>query len=129
MLFKMLGIERANRQSGEERVRQVFVTQSRVLAERVEEYFTNLAQSCSAGLLSTEEVEWRASKKMEADKDLMELDEENEDSSGLPSRFSELQDKHFPLFLTFDKVRITRVSDERLIETSPVVMQIGRGGS
>jgi hypothetical protein len=111
MLFKMLGIERANRQSGEERVRQVFVTQSRVLAERVEEYFTNLAQSCSAGLLSTEEVEWRASKKMEADKDLMELDEEIEDSSGLPSRFSELQDKHFPLFLTFDKVGISRLSD------------------
>lgn len=105
MLFKMLGIERTSRRSGERRIRQVFVTQSRVLAEKVEEYFNNMIQSCAGALQSAEELEWRASRRKEIEKDLVELDEEDESLSNLPSRFSELEDKHFPLFVTFDKVR------------------------
>ena len=47
MLFKMLGIERAYAQKAGAglavvKPRQIFVTQSRVLATRVEEYFAKL---------------------------------------------------------------------------------------
>lgn len=104
MLFKMLGIERTSQKLGGNKVRQIFVTQSRVLAERVEEYFNNLIQSCASGSQTTEELEWRAAKRRELEKNLMELDEEDDSSSNLPDRLSELEDKHFPLFLTFDKL-------------------------
>lgn len=103
MLFKMLGIERTARALGE-KVRQVFITQSRVLAEKVEESFNNMIQACSGELLSLEERIWRSERRTQSDKDLVELDEEDESSSNLPTRFSELEDKHFPLFLSFDKV-------------------------
>jgi hypothetical protein len=104
MLFKMLGIEKTGRKLDGPKVRQVFVTQSRVLAERVEEYFNNLIQSCAGESQTAEELEWRAMKRKEIEKNLMELDEEDDSSSNLPPRFSDLEDKHFPLFLTFDKV-------------------------
>ena len=47
MLFKMLGIERAWESHRETmpKPRQLFVTQSRVLAEKVEEYFAKLLES------------------------------------------------------------------------------------
>ncbi|KAG8809366.1 hypothetical protein FRC17_003478, partial [Serendipita sp. 399] len=104
MLFKMLGIERTSRRINTRKVRQVFITQSRVLAERVEEYFQNMIRSYSSDLQSSEELEWNAKKKKEADKDLVQLDEEYEGAGTLPEKFSELEDKHFPLFLTFDKL-------------------------
>jgi len=104
MLFKMLGVERARRKAGGQKVRQVFVTQSRVLAEKVEEYFNSLLQSCVMESQTTEELEWRATKRKENEKNLMELDEEDDSSSNLPTRFGQLEDKHFPLFITFDKV-------------------------
>jgi hypothetical protein len=110
MLFKMLGIERTGRKLEGPKVRQVFVTQSRVLAERVEEYFNNLIQSCAGDSQTAEELEWRAMKRKEIEKNLMELDEEDDSSSNLPVRFSELEDKHFPLFLTFEKVSTHLVS-------------------
>jgi hypothetical protein len=105
MLFKMLGIERTSRKIGDRKIRQVFVTQSRVLAEKVEEYFNNMIQSYAGELQSAEELEWRASRRKEAEKDLVELDEEDDSLSNLPTRFCDLEDKHFPLFVTFDKVQ------------------------
>src|ERR1700761_8330810 len=48
MLFKMLGIENSwqqNRELRPNRPRQLFVTQSRMLADKVEEYFIKLLQS------------------------------------------------------------------------------------
>lgn len=101
----MLGIERTSRRIGERKIRQVFVTQSRVLAEKVEEYFNNMIQSCAGEFQTAEELEWRASRRKEVEKDLVELDEEDESLSNLPARFCDLEDKHFPLFVTFDKVR------------------------
>jgi hypothetical protein len=121
MLFKMLGIERTCRKLGGPKVRQVFVTQSRVLADRVEEYFNDLIQSCDADSQTVEELEWRAAKRKEVEKTLMELDEEDDSSSNLPSRFSELDDRHFPLFLTFDKVRH---SSFVMIELTPTATQL-----
>jgi hypothetical protein len=104
MLFKMLAIERTARKLGEKSPRQVFVTQSRVLADKVETYFRDLMRSCSGDLLSEDEREkWLIEGKQDHD-ELPETDDEDDASTELPNRFSELEDKHFPLFLTFDKV-------------------------
>jgi hypothetical protein len=100
MLFKMLGVEQASRK----KIRQVFVTQSRILAERVQEYYTKLAASSAAGNRSEGEIKQRATQRSQAEKELIELDDEDDTQSGLPRKFSELTDDHFPLFLTFDKV-------------------------
>ncbi|KAG8794853.1 hypothetical protein FRC16_010327 [Serendipita sp. 398] len=104
MLFKMLGVERTSRRFNARKVRQVFITQSRVLAERVEEYFQGMIRSYSTDFQSNEELEWSFKKQKEAEKDLVQLDEEYESTGMLPEKFSELEDKHFPLFLTFDKL-------------------------
>lgn len=104
MLFKMLGVERSFASLPGKKIRQVFVTQSRVLAERVQEYYTKLASSSAAGDRSEGEVKHRATQRTQAEKELVELDDEDDSQSGLPKKFSELTDDHFPLFLTFDKV-------------------------
>ena len=106
MMYKMLGIERTARTTGE-KVRQVFITQSKVLAEKVEESFNNMIQSYSGDLLSAEERQWRAMMKKHSEKHLVELDAEDDTFSNLPACFSDLEDKNFPLFVTFDKVRDT----------------------
>jgi hypothetical protein len=103
MLFKMLGIERSWEMNREmhARPRQIFVTQSRVLASKVEEYFTKLLESLAAAHGSAEEVE-RAAKAMER---LVDEDEEENWRGTLPPSFSQLEDNHFPLFVTYDRVR------------------------
>lgn len=100
----MLGIERTGFNLDQPRVRQVFVTQSRVLAERVEEYFFKLIQTSNMKNKTGPELAGLSARKIEIEKELVELDEEDESRSRLPARFSELQDEHFPLFLTFDQV-------------------------
>ena len=104
MLFKMLGVERSFASLASKRIRQVFVTQSRVLAERVQEYYTKMARSSAASDRSEGEIKQRATQRTQAEKELIELDDEDDSQSGLPKKFSELTDDHFPLFLTFDKV-------------------------
>lgn len=110
MLFKMLGIERAwdavRSDVSISRPRQVFVTQSRVLAEKVEEYYKKLTESHVAATRSTEEsVLLGATKEKPEDRALVDQDEEELWHGSLPKRFSDLADEHFPLFVTFDHVR------------------------
>lgn len=109
MLFKMLGIERAWDTIREDldvntaRPRQVFVTQSRVLAEKVEEYYRKLTEAYVAEMRSAQESEKLGTQKQNPeDRALVDQDEEEFWRGSLPKRFSELQDEHFPLFLTFD---------------------------
>ena len=117
MLFKMLGIERAYAQQSEalsvSKPRQIFVTQSRVLATRVEEYFSKLLESLEAGKKSNEELKEMAEQKKlqkEGDDALYDVDDDLMWKAGLPKRFSLLQDEHFPLFLTFERVRLPLLS-------------------
>ena len=108
----MLGIEKAYESLSmayEENLphpRQLFVTQSRVLAEKVEEYYTKLAASHAAAKRTAEESRQLAAQQ-QADKDrgLVDRDEEEYWRGSLPEAFSELKDEHFPLFVTFDHVR------------------------
>jgi len=101
MLFKMFNNEQS---SAAQKPRQVFITQSRVLAERVQEYYFRLAQSLVTGRNDQEEST-NITQGTRVEKKLMELDEEDHGQSRLPKKFCELTDDHFPLFVTFDKVR------------------------
>jgi hypothetical protein len=117
MLFKMLGIERAYAQQSESlsiaRPRQVFVTQSRVLATRVEEDFSKFMASLAATNKSKEELEELAEQQKLQQAENSGLYDPNDDvtwKASLPKKFSLLQDEHFPLFLTFDRVRVPVLS-------------------
>ena len=106
MLFKMLGIQRTWQQYPDmgPKPRQVFVTQSRVLATKVEEYFAKLMSSLEAGGYSPEELRM-IEKDVDQESDLVNQDDNKQWRSDLPERFSELLDEHFPLFITYDRVR------------------------
>lgn len=102
MLFKMLGIQRAweMRSSDTQRPRQVFVTKSRILATKVEEYFTKLLESLALAGYSLEDL-----KKMQARTAESGLfDADDQERADIPQRYSALEENHFPLFVTFDKV-------------------------
>jgi hypothetical protein len=122
MLYKMLSIERAQELRAEEegvpKIRQLFVTKSRTLAEKVEEHFVMLMASLSIGCKSPEELKElaRAQKLVQEKEALVDKDDEVDYRSDLPSRFSLLTENHFPLFITFDHVSyffmcITNTSD------------------
>ncbi|KAI6153131.1 hypothetical protein BKA82DRAFT_4349614 [Pisolithus tinctorius] len=106
MLFKMLGIQRAwqlqSEGSGMPRPRQIFVTKSPVLASKVEEYFVKLLESLSLAGYSLEELARLQPRNM--DRGLVDTDDVPDAQSGIPQRYSELEDHHFPLFLTFDRL-------------------------
>lgn len=107
MTFKILGIERGWRrlQIGSPRPRQVFVTQSRVLAEKVLEFYTKMARSLSEAVQTREELEACAARQIyQLGQGLFDRDEEVYQRGDLPQRYGELKDEHFPLFLTFDHV-------------------------
>lgn len=108
MLFKMLGIERAWDLRGDDmpKLRQVFVTQSRVLAGKVEEYFSKLMESLSTASKSPQELIEiaKAQKYIREKAALVDIDDDINWRSDLPAQFSLLRDEHFPLFITFDSV-------------------------
>ncbi|KAH6917647.1 hypothetical protein BKA70DRAFT_1418375 [Coprinopsis sp. MPI-PUGE-AT-0042] len=117
MLFKMLGLERTFRSmddSKDAKPRQLFVTHSPVLATRVEDYFARLLASLELGQKSEAELRdiakraprgaFDAPKSMVHKKDMRW-------KAGLPARFSLLQEEHFPLFLTFDRLAEMIIGD------------------
>jgi hypothetical protein len=132
MLFKMLGIENSwqqNRELRPERPRQLFVTQSRMLADKVEEYFIKLLQS----LVVASRTEVGISDLLERQKNreeagLVDQDEAQNWREDLPGRFSELQDIHFPMFITFDKVRNACFSSSVVLMVISSVICDDRGG-
>ncbi|TFK51882.1 hypothetical protein OE88DRAFT_1699141 [Heliocybe sulcata] len=105
MLFKMLGIQRSWEHGSHSvsKPRQVFVTSSRILATKVEEYFSKLIKSLA---LSTEEpkklIQAASGEPAINEDDLMDPEDDPEWRVDLPKRFSLLEDDHFPLFITFE---------------------------
>ena len=90
------------------RPRQLFVTKSRLLAEKVERDYVNLLYSLSAGpdapLHVDERIQrWNSRRK----KEIFNPDDTDGRRDDLPEKFSELCDKDFPLFLTMDTVSIS----------------------
>ena len=112
MLFKIFGIERAwddvRDTLGDEfsaRPRQIFVTQSRVLVGKVEEYYQKLTESrLAAGRSAEESVALAIKRSGRRARGLVNEDEEVVFHSTLPKRYGDLTDAHFPLFVTFDQV-------------------------
>jgi hypothetical protein len=109
MLFKMLWIERTYQLNRDTilKPRQIFVTKSRVLAEKVKEYFMKLLDTLQTTSKSLEDLtKGAADKSVKARLDgLADLDDNDHwRPANLPKKFSELQDSSFPLFITFDAV-------------------------
>jgi hypothetical protein len=116
IIFKILGIERAWRNQGNVglRPRQIFITKSRRLANKVEEEYVNLLFSLCNGSEMPEDIReriqsWNKRKKMNTS----DLGDNKDDRGDLPQRYSQLRDEHFPLFSTTDTVSTTFVSYER----------------
>ena len=105
MLFKMLGVERTWQQYPNmgPKPRQIFITQSRVLATKVEEYFTKLMGSLEVATYSREHLR-AMGKGANRRAKLMDQDDDSHWRSDLPDKFSELSEDHFPLFITYDRV-------------------------
>ncbi|KAJ7139425.1 hypothetical protein C8R44DRAFT_764441 [Mycena epipterygia] len=111
MLYKILLVEADYEISKEEnqetpKRRQLFVTQSRILAEKVEEHFMKLA----AGYRPSSNLGNAAKAKMTTGA-LLDIDDDLNWRSDLPKRYSDLRDEHFPLFLTFDRLCTLLESD------------------
>lgn len=92
MLFRMLSIEAAWTQYGDVdmKPRQIFLTRSQPLADKVSESFARLHETHVSGGRSpnTPAGQW--------------------DPISLPVSVTELQPCHFPLFLSFDNVSSSR---------------------
>ena len=105
MLFKMFGIDNAAQDTEQERrPRQLYVTKSRVLAQHTDKYFKKLMRSKEAFShegTSSNHFETPG----ESDCGDLLIFEEEDYRSDLPRKFSELEDRHFPLLLPFNKVR------------------------
>jgi hypothetical protein len=109
IVFKIFGIERAWQNQGciGPHPRQLFITKSRLLAEKVEQDYVNLLYSLSTGpnspLYVRERIQrWESTRK----KVIFNPDDTEGKRDDLPKKFSELRDSHFPLFLTMDTVGI-----------------------
>ncbi|KAF9818488.1 hypothetical protein IEO21_02726 [Rhodonia placenta] len=106
ILFKILGIERAWHALRETipRPRQVFVTKSRVLATKVQESFDRHYASFIDDLPGTPERRTRLYGQGQSYRPMISAEEQAEWDSDLPRCFSELEDRHFPLFITFNQL-------------------------
>lgn len=105
MLFKMLSIQRTWQQYPDigPKPRQVFVTQSQVLADKVKEYFEKLMSSLEATTYPPGEL-FTMERDSEQEIDYVDHDNNKQLRPDLPERFSALRDEHFPLFTTYHLV-------------------------
>ncbi|KAG8778469.1 hypothetical protein FRC12_024973 [Ceratobasidium sp. 428] len=97
LIYKMQSID----QSADASFRQLFVTRSRVLAKHVESSFSRLVDSIN---MESEAAEELGETSKELDQALVEFDNEIDLRNDLPSCFSDLDDTHFPLFISFEKL-------------------------
>ncbi|KAK0440837.1 hypothetical protein EV421DRAFT_1905200 [Armillaria borealis] len=108
ILFKMLLIERTFQvmESGLPHPRQVFIAKSRMLAMKVQGYFAKLESSLAVeSQLSVDPTNLMRAPQHQADLrpfDLVDVDDVVDWRTDLPRKYSELEPKHFPLFITFD---------------------------
>ncbi|GBE80111.1 predicted protein [Sparassis crispa] len=106
MLFKMLRIERLWHLDGDRlpKPRQLFVTKSRVLAEKVQQHFGQLIEAHGAADLSLQALSAMKTKMNILPSGLYDADEMADLGSYLPKRWTALRDEHFPMFITYDEL-------------------------
>ncbi|KAH7337230.1 P-loop containing nucleoside triphosphate hydrolase protein [Rhizoctonia solani] len=104
LIYKMRTIDQANATRGNyQPAKQLFVTRSRVLAQHVEATYQGLVEFTNIALKSVDELKEMAKQSREdPDRALVEFDSEVDLRNDLPERFSELENSHFPLFISFD---------------------------
>jgi hypothetical protein len=110
MVLKILAVEQSyDPEVFGRRPRQLFVTQSRILAAKVREYYHTLSlpfrkdEQQDPGA-DGEVTSTFAMQAFGSGVDLLGI------PGGLPETFSALEDKHFPLFLSFEQVKLTNQS-------------------
>ncbi|KEP48489.1 putative P-loop nucleoside triphosphate hydrolase, partial [Rhizoctonia solani 123E] len=97
IVFKMLGVERRFEEGDEAKPRQIFITQSPALAKKVQEYYCSLIKTYSHRSAPRDHI-------VPEDKGILaDSRDDDMESLGLPTRYSLLEDQHFPLFLSFDQ--------------------------
>ncbi|KDQ30332.1 hypothetical protein PLEOSDRAFT_155016 [Pleurotus ostreatus PC15] len=104
MLFKMVCVEASYdvMKATTRKPRQLFVTHSRVLATKVAEYFSKLTSSLNLASRSLQELKLH---KDAVHQDIGMIDTEEEAAEvDLPPLFSQLQEQHFPLFITYTQL-------------------------
>ncbi|KAG8918121.1 hypothetical protein FRC01_002041 [Tulasnella sp. 417] len=99
MMFKMLAYELSAYQLGLP-CRQMFVTQSPALAEKVKAYYNTLKQR-SLDLALDHEAEQEAIPAFTLDDMDVRV---RKDGAAFPTAWSKLRDDHFPLFLSYDEL-------------------------
>jgi len=103
----MFGIERAweLRGSTGARPRQLFITKSRNLAEKVEGYFYKLIQSIFDESNTPKHIaDMLERQNARGARGLIRVSQDSGWRQDLPERYSELREEHFPLFITVDTV-------------------------
>ncbi|QRV91835.1 UvrD-like helicase carboxy-terminal domain protein [Ceratobasidium sp. AG-Ba] len=104
LIYKMRAVNQLEG-SGDSPIRQMFVTRSRVLARHVESSFRGLTGSAELAYKTTDELQAMAQRARESpQRTLAEFDTELDLRDDLPVSFSLLEDRHFPLFVSFDKL-------------------------
>jgi hypothetical protein len=113
MLFKMLSLTRVT-QYAVNKPRQLFVTQSNVLANKVQDYFKQLSDSLNETNMSVKGLS-RGRMSQETKFTLVADHDDGNCRRDLPERFSALQDHHYPLFLTYNQVIVVLLILTKLI--------------
>jgi hypothetical protein len=131
MLYKMLAVEATyleNKDSFTRRPRQLFVTQSRVLAARVKEYYDSLALTLGKVKKGGPGNESEPETVKNRGDDVLLAGGMDDDGlpHRLPRRFDELEEKDFPLFLSFDQVSTSFASRTIQPTNCSVAMQAVR---
>ncbi|KAG8738662.1 hypothetical protein FRC10_006609, partial [Ceratobasidium sp. 414] len=105
LIYKMRAVSQSARFKNGKPVRQLFVTRSRVLAQHVESSFRGLTGSMEIASKTKEELREMAEQaRHNSERTLAEFDNEIDLRDDLPTKFSLLQEDHFPLFISFDKL-------------------------
>lgn len=109
MLFKMLSVQCTWERHRDmcPKPRQIFVTQSRVLAAEVEKYFVKLMSSIDVTTNSPKEPHATgkdAEQEPEAIGQVVGLVAPEDNEEWRFKKFSGLSNEHFPLFVTYDQV-------------------------
>ncbi|CAE6528500.1 unnamed protein product [Rhizoctonia solani] len=106
LIYKIRAVDQENTvKEDQEPIRQMFVTRSRVLAQHVEATYQGLSEFTNIASKSEDELKEMAKQSREdPDRALVEFDTEVDLRNDLPPRYSELTQKNFPLFVSFDKL-------------------------
>ncbi len=97
-MYKMLSIESAWRQYFEvveTKPRQMFVTRSQMLADKVQEAFRKVCTNHGGEVMTLDRG---------TNRNIFPIQDDNIEWSLMPEKFRDLKEEHFPLFISFDRV-------------------------